>query len=243
LPSRHIQGSNFVGFIFTIGAISFLGHLAQSGLIQKDEINLQNFLADLEKVKKDETQANLIFAGITRSWAKHIHGSYTSKLESSAIALENAVNRGDFEEVRKVISEVGKFLSEEKVNHPTSQRMLLEEIDERCQNWQGLIEFEIVSNILLENVVGVSVQQVGNCVEEAILNASRHGGCAWIGIEIVNTETLFQIFIKDDGKGLTNHTRGFGSSIFTEATNGQWDIWRDNSRELTVLQLNFRKIP
>ena len=243
LPARHIQGSNFVSFIFTIGAISFLGHLAQSGLLQKDEINLQKFLIDLEKVKKDETQANLIFAGITRDWAKHIHGSYTSKLESSAIALENAVTRGDFDEVAKVISEVGKFLKEEKPTQATSQKMLLDEIDERCQNWRGIIDFKIDSNILLENVVGVSVQQVGKCIEEAILNASRHGGCSWIGIEIVNTETLFQIFIKDDGKGFSNHSHGFGSSIFTEATNGQWDIWRDDSRQLTVLQLNFRKIP
>lgn len=243
LPARHIQNSNFISFIFTIGSISVLGHLAQSGLLQKEEINLQRFFIDLEKVRKEETEANLIFAGITRSWAKHIHGSYTSKLESSAIALENAVTRGDFEEVGEIISEVGKFLSEEKLNHPTSQKMLLDEIDERCENWAGIIEFEIISNILLENVVGVSVQQIGNCIEEAILNASRHGGCSWIGIEIVNTETLFQIFIKDDGKGFTNHTHGFGSSIFSEATNGQWDIWRDDSRQLTVLQLKFRKIP
>jgi anti-sigma regulatory factor (Ser/Thr protein kinase) len=86
----------------------------------------------------------------------------------------------------------------------------------------------------------VSIQQVGSCIEEAILNASRHGHCSWIGIEIVNTETLFQIFFKDNGSGFKTHNHGFGSKIFTEATNGQWDIWRDDLRALTVLQLNLR---
>lgn len=242
LPAHHVEKSNLLSFLFTIVSISILGHLAQAGLIQKEDFNTQNLVSDLQNIKRDETQATLIFVGITRDWAKHIHGSYTSKLESSALALESAVSRGDYEEIGEIISEVGQFLREERSNQPSSQKMLIDEIDERCENWRGLIDFEISSNILLDNIVGVSVQQVGNCIEEAILNASRHGGCNWIGIEIVNTETVFQIIFKDDGKGFAHHTHGFGSSIFTEATNGQWDIWRDESRGLTVLQLNFRKI-
>jgi hypothetical protein len=229
------------GFIIFVLSINFLGHLAQAGLLRGEDFRARSF-AEVEKVKDDEKEASLIFAGITRSWAQYIHGSFTSKLESSALALETALRENDFDEVEKAIAEVGNFLKAETTSQPMPQEVLLDEINERCRNWSSLIEFDIKSNIDREENVGVSIQQVGSCIEEAILNASRHGNCSWIGIEIVNTESLFQIIFQDDGKGFSTHEHGFGSRIFTEATNGQWDIWRDEPRGFTVLQLNFRKI-
>ena len=229
------------GFIIFVLSINFLGHLAQAGLLRGEDFRARSF-AEVEKVKDDEKEASLIFAGITRSWAQYIHGSFTSKLESSALALETALRENDFDEVEKAIAEVGNFLKAETTSQPMPQEVLLDEINERCRNWSSLIEFDIKSNIDREENVGVSIQQVGSCIEEAILNASRHGHCSWIGIEIVNTESLFQIIFQDDGKGFSTHEHGFGSRIFTEATNGQWDIWRDEPRGFTVLQLNFRKI-
>lgn len=241
LPSNHPRDSYAGGFIILVFAINFLGHLAQAGLLRGEDFRSRSYAA-VDDVKNVEKEASLIFAGITRSWAQYIHGSFTSKLESAALVLETALKENDFAEVEKAISEVGNFLKAEKISQPMPQTLLLDEIDERSRNWSSLIEFEITSNIDRESVVGVSIQQVGSCIEEAILNASRHGHCSWIGIEIVNTETLFQIIFKDNGSGFKTHNQGFGSEIFTEATNGQWDIWRDDLRALTVLQLNFRKI-
>ena len=241
LPSNSPRFSNAGGFIILVLSINFLGHLAQAGLLRGEDFRSRTYAA-VDEVKNDEKEASLIFAGITRSWAQYIHGSFTSKLESAALALETALKENDFAEVERAISEVGTFLKAEKISQPMPQALLLDEIDDRCRNWSSLIEFDVTSNIDRESVVGVSIQQVGSCIEEAILNASRHGHCSWIGIEIVNTETLFQIIFKDNGSGFNTHNHGFGSKIFTEATNGQWDIWRDDLRALTVLQLNFRKI-
>ena len=241
LPSNTPERLYPVGFIILVLAINCLGHLAQAGLIQNDDLSAR-FMAPVDKIKEDEKEASLVLVGITRNWARYIHGSFTSKLESSALALETALKANDFGEVEKAISEVTNFLKEERISQPMPQEILLDEIQERCKNWDGLIEFDITSNIDRENIVGVSVQQVGSCIEEAILNASRHGQCSWIGIEIINTQALFQIIFKDNGRGFTSHQHGFGSRIFTEATYGQWDIWRDETRGFTILQLNFRKI-
>ncbi len=228
-------------FVILVLAVNFLGHLAQAGLLKEEDFRTSSLLT-VELLKQDEKEASLIFAGITRNWARHIHGTFTSKLESSALALETALRENDFAEIEKAITEVGSFLKSGEISLPAPQEVILDEINERCSNWNGLIEFEIKSNIDRDSDVGVSTRKVGLCIEEAILNASRHGDCSWIGIEILNTVTLFTIIFKDNGSGFKTHTQGFGSEIFTEATDGQWDIWRDERRNFTVLQLNFRKI-
>jgi signal transduction histidine kinase len=241
LPTNNPEQLYPVGFIILILSINFLGHLAQAGLLKGEDIQARTS-ASVEKIIEQEKQASSTFVDITRNWAQYIHGSFTSKLESSALALETALRENDFAEVEKAIAEVVSFLRSENIAQPMPQDVLLDEINERCKNWNSLIEFDIQANINREDIVGVSIQQVGSCIEEAILNASRHGNCTWIGIEILNTDTLFSIIFKDNGSGFTSHNQGFGSQIFTEATHGQWDLWRDERRQFTVLHLNFRKI-
>ena len=241
LPTNNPEQLYPVGFIILILSINFLGHLAQAGLLKGEDIQARTS-ASVEKIIEQEKQASSTFVDITRNWAQYIHGSFTSKLESSALALETALRENDFAEVEKAIAEVGSFLRSENIAQPMPQDVLLDEINERCKNWNSLIEFDIQANINREDIVGVSIQQVGSCIEEAILNASRHGNCTWIGIEILNTDSLFTIIFKDNGSGFTSHNQGFGSQIFTEATHGQWDLWRDERRQYTVLHLNFRKI-
>jgi len=242
LPANDPEQLYPLGFIILILSINFLGHLAQAGLLKGEDIHA-HASASVENLIEEEKQASSTFVDITRNWAKYIHGSFTSKLESSALALETALRENDFAEVERAIAEVGSFLRSENITQPMPQDVLLDEINERCKNWVGIIEFEIDANINREDEVGVSIHQVGTCIEEAILNASRHGNCSWIGIEIVNTELLFTIIFRDNGGGFTSHKQGFGSQIFHEATNGQWELWRDERRQLTVLHLNFRKIP
>lgn len=241
LPTNNPEQLYPVGFAILILSINFLGHLAQAGLLKGEDIPARTS-ASVEKIIEQEKQASSTFVDITRNWAQYIHGSFTSKLESSALALETALRENDFAEVEKAIAEVGSFLRSENIAQPMPQDVLLDEINERCKNWSSLIEFDIQANINREDIVGVSIQQVGSCIEEAILNASRHGNCTWIGIEILNTDSLFTIIFKDNGSGFTSHNQGFGSQIFTEATHGQWDLWRDERRQFTVLHLNFRKI-
>lgn len=241
LPTNNPEQLYPVGFAILILSINFLGHLAQAGLLKGEDIPARTS-ASVEKIIEQEKEASSTFVDITRNWAQYIHGSFTSKLESSALALETALRENDFAEVEKAIAEVGSFLRSENIAQPMPQDVLLDEINERCKNWSSLIEFDIQANINREDIVGVSIQQVGSCIEEAILNASRHGNCTWIGIEILNTDSLFTIIFKDNGSGFTSHNQGFGSQIFTEATHGQWDLWRDERRQFTVLHLNFRKI-
>lgn len=241
LPTNNVEHFYPGAFLILVLAVNFLGHLAQAGLLKEDDFRACS-LETVELIKQGEKEATLMFAGITRNWARYIHGSYTSKLESSALALETALRDNDFAEVERAITEVGNFLKAKEIYQPMPQDVLIDEINERCKNWAGLIEFEIDANIDRQDDVGVSIHQVGTCIEEAILNASRHGNCSWIGIEIVNTELLFTIIFKDNGVGFTSNQKGFGSQIFTEATDGQWELWRDERRKLTVLHLNFRKI-
>jgi glucose-6-phosphate-specific signal transduction histidine kinase len=89
--------------------------------------------------------------------------------------------------------------------------------------------------------VAASIKDVGDCVEEAILNAVRHGDCSAIDIQILEKDTTVSMVITNDGRGFSNKPRGFGSSIYEEVTRGDWKLWRDEKNKSTILELNFAK--
>jgi two-component sensor histidine kinase len=86
-----------------------------------------------------------------------------------------------------------------------------------------------------------SIRDVGDCVEEALLNAVRHGDCTLVEIEISEKESYLSLVITNDGVGFSNKPQGFGSSIYEEATRGDWKLWRDEKSKRTILELNFAK--
>jgi glucose-6-phosphate-specific signal transduction histidine kinase len=69
----------------------------------------------------------------------------------------------------------------------------------------------------------------------------RHGDCSSIDIEICEKDTKISLLIKDNGVGFSKKVRGFGSSIYEEATAGDWELWRDEKNQATFLELNFEK--
>jgi two-component sensor histidine kinase len=90
--------------------------------------------------------------------------------------------------------------------------------------------------------VSASIKDVGDCIEEAVLNAVRHGDCSAIDIEVSDLASSISIQIRDNGRGFSGKPSGFGSTIYEEATLGDWKLWRDEKNKSTILELNFAKM-
>ena len=231
---------NQAGFIILIIAVTALGHLAQAGLLQFEDFRLGS-IRELSEIKRSEDEVNLLFLQITRVWARHIHGSITSKLESVAIEIENALKDDDLQAVGRAFERVNQYLKIESVVKRASQEILLDEVHEHVTAWQGLIRIEIKSDISNETIVNVSVREIGLCVEEAILNAIRHGDCSEMQIEILDSSSRIRIVCSDNGVGFVGQPKGFGTQIYDQATAGKWSLKRDTLKDLTVLTLDFAK--
>jgi hypothetical protein len=240
LPHNDPKLGNHIAYLVVVITVTCLGHIAQAGILKESELRASS-LKDLMELKNTEKEQNAEFSKITRDWAKYIHGNYTTKLESAALAIEAAIFSEDSEAAERAIVEVEKTLKSESTRSASNPQILLDEVQDRCANWQGLILINIQNEVHTDTSVIASIKDVGDCVEEAVLNAVRHGDCSAIDIHILEREANISVVITNNGKGFSDKPRGFGSSIFEEATRGDWKLWRDEKNKSTILELNFAK--
>jgi signal transduction histidine kinase len=240
IPGNDPKLENHIAYAFVVITVTCLGHIAQTGILKVEELRTRS-LKDLIDLKSSEKEQNAEFSKITRDWAKHIHGNYTTKLESAALAIEAAISSEDAEATEQAIREVERTLKMDSTRTLSNPKVLIEEVRDRCANWHGLIKIEIQNEVRGDIAVAASIKDVGDCVEEAILNAVRHGDCSVIEIGITETPVSLSLVITNNGLGFTNKPRGFGSSIYEEATQGDWKLWRDEKNKSTILELNFAK--
>jgi hypothetical protein len=59
--------------------------------------------------------------------------------EAAALAIETAIAAEDPEATEQAISEVEKTLKLDTSRSVSNPRVLIEEVRDRCTNWQGLI--------------------------------------------------------------------------------------------------------
>jgi hypothetical protein len=241
IPGNTPKVANHIAYFFVVIVITCLGHIAQAGILKESELR-DLFNKDLSELKSDEKEQNAEFSKITRDWAKYIHGTYTTKLEVAALAIESAISSDDSDAIERAIIEVERTLKLDATRAFSNPQILIKEIQDRSANWQGLISVTIRDQVDSDISIAVSIKDVGDCIEEAILNAVRHGDCSAIDIQVLERDSKVSLIITDDGVGFSNKVRGFGSSIYEEVTAGDWELWRDQKNETTFLELNFTKV-
>lgn len=239
LPTEE-QLTRFGAFGLLILVVTISGHFAQAGLLRFTDFRLES-VDNLSKVRIDEREVNLLFLQITKDWASYIHGSITSKLESAAIEIEKALEEEDYEAIAKAMDRVNQYLKSESTTKLSSEKILLDEINEKIRVWDGLVDIEVTSNIARDETVNVSIRDVGVCIEEAILNSTRHGDCSSMKIEIIDTPSTFRVICSDDGVGFNGTPTGLGTEIFSHATQGAWELTRNTTSSKTILTLDFPK--
>jgi hypothetical protein len=240
IPYNDPKLGNHIAYVVVVITVTCLGHIAQAGILKEEELRTSS-TKELLDLKSSEREQNAEFSKITRDWAKYIHGNYTTKLESAALAIEAAITIDDAEATEHAISEVEKTLKLDSTRSISTPLILIEEVQDRCANWQGLIDISIDNQIPVDIAIAASVKDVGDCVEEAVLNAVRHGDCSVIKIDISDHANSISIQIQDNGRGFSGAPRGFGSSIYEESTKGDWKLWRDEKNKATILELIFAK--
>ena len=174
-----------------------------------------------------------------------LHGKVQSQLHACAMAIEQAVVRGDTQAIVSNLAIARKILFEEVLDEmrgelPTQGAKWENEVARKIQLWEGLVSISLVTlgdEVLFDAMVAV---KAGRVIEEAIANAVRHGKAHHIDIRISASRESLEIEVCDDGtpaatsdSGALATTRGVGVALISACTDGNWSLRREgNSTKL-----------
>ncbi len=214
----------FPGFFiwaFMMG-VAFVLSFTKFALSTQDEV-LSGLATQYRKDKAALNIANLEIARVSRTWAKHIHGTMQSRLIAVSNLLEQSATSSNLQERHQAIIAAQNILDEKIELEEVRDRDLQGEIEYRYKLWEGILDFTVDCSVRTD-LPTVDIAKVGQVMEEVIVNALHHGDASNIAMtfHLVGENQLECTFI-DDGKGVSqNSHRGMGSALFDEISTGNW---------------------
>lgn len=221
---------NFYALYAIMVAVTALAlNVVQSTFLSSIELrnNLKNTLqsqAIEESVISDE------ITRVSEKWAKHIHGRLQSDLVIQAHRLQKAQEKQDATEIESSIENILSILRNPEHGLDLPKPSFQGELQKREDLWSALIDVQIKSSLIDDEVRLVETIAVGECVEELISNAVRHGHANRIDIEISRGELQsILVSVVDDGIGITSPKPGLGFHLFDHLSRGNWVTGRDEA--------------
>jgi signal transduction histidine kinase len=146
----------------------------------------------------------------------------------------------DAQKVDSLISQILEILRNPEVDLERKPNNIHLEISSKSALWGGLVEIHQNVSVAEGSISPSLVNQISDCVEEAISNAVRHGKASVISIYLQEgTLGRLVLTVTDNGQLDSTPVGGFGFRIYQEASQGNWSVKRDKASDLTMLEVNF----
>ncbi|MCX6432046.1 MAG: hypothetical protein NTX29_04415 [Actinobacteria bacterium] len=193
---------------------------------------------DTELVHQQYVNAEILRE--SRRWATYLHGQVQSRFLAAALVLEAAQASGDPAEQTEALRIAAKVIGDIDMAPQVTVRTLMEELEFRTGLWAGLVRVTLNLPDPLTPPASVSIEAVGEVLEEGISNAYRHGRARSISVTYgPSTEGGHDLVISDDGIGPQGSRQGLGSMLLTETSGGHWALARDEARNCTILRVHL----
>jgi signal transduction histidine kinase len=101
---------------------------------------------------------------------------------------------------------------------------LAQRLEDLVTRWAGFIALDVAVDDVARGLVGTDRDRVGQVVEEAIVNAVRHGLASSAQIVIAISDRGVEVKVTDDGIGPRDGRPGLGSTFFDLASAGAWSL-------------------
>lgn len=221
---------NFYGLYIIMVAVTALTlNLIQSTFLSS--IELRNNLKDTLRLQSlEERVISNEITRVSEKWAKHIHGRLQSDLVIQAHRLQKAQEISDSSGIESSIEQILSILRNPEDGFDVPKPSFQGELQKREDLWSALIEVVIESSLVDGEVRLVETLAVGECVEELISNAVRHGKANSMEIKIKREEPqTILVSAVDDGVGMAAPKPGLGFHLFDHLSKGNWDTARDET--------------
>lgn len=216
--------------LFIIGAMLFS--------IQNDQGFAFQFLGDIIKKGELETLLKQTQSGNTDSqFAQYVHAEVQSQLLACKLLLLKAAE-SDFKFFPPdITAQIVERM--EKIKQPYQRpaaKVTSKRLPEIAQSWQGLaeIEYELIPEFTEFHSQSEITSQL---IEEAVVNAIRHGKASQISIKAKASGSSVSVFVRDNGvMQLAKTNSGLGTILLNTFTES-WSLEREGDQTLLTFSV------
>jgi hypothetical protein len=216
--------------LFIIGAMLFS--------IQNDQGFAFQFLSDIIKKGELENLLKQTQSGNTDSqFAQYVHAEVQSQLLACKLLLLKAAE-SDFKLFPPdITAQIVERM--EKIKQPYQRpaaKVTSKRLPEIAQTWQGLaeIEYELIPEFSQFHSQSEITSQL---IEEAVVNAIRHGKATKISIEAKASGSLISVFVRDNGSmQMAKANSGLGTILLNTFTES-WSLQREGDQSLLTFSV------
>jgi hypothetical protein len=216
--------------LFVVGAMLFS--------IQNDQGFAFQFLSDIIKKGELENLLKQTQSGNTDSrFAQYVHAEVQSQLLACKLLLLKAAE-SDFKLFPPdITAQIVERM--EKIKQPYQRpaaKVTSKRLPEIAQSWQGLaeIEYELIPEFAEFHSQSEITSQL---IEEAVVNAIRHGKATKISIEAKAAGSLISVFVRDNGSmQMAKASSGLGTILLNTFTES-WSLQREGDQSLLTFSV------
>ena len=226
---------------YVLSAVSQIALFIIGGMlfsIQNDQGFAFQFLSDIIKKGELETLLKHTQSGNTDSqFAQYVHAEVQSQLLACKLLLLKAAE-SDFELFPPdITAQIVERM--EKIKQPYQRpaaKVTSKRLPEIAQSWQGLaeIEYELIPEFSEFHSQSEITSQL---IEEAVVNAIRHGKASKISIKATTSGSSISVFVRDNGvMQMAQASSGLGTILLNTFTQS-WSLQREGDQSLLTFSV------
>jgi len=216
--------------LFIIGGMLFS--------IQNDQGFAFQFLSDIIKKGELENLLKQTQSGNTDSqFAQYVHAEVQSQLLACKLLLLKAAESDFALFPPDVTAQIVERM--EKIKQPYQRpaaKVTSKRLPEIAQSWQGLaeIEYELIPEFTEFHSQSEITSQL---IEEAVVNAIRHGKASKISIKATAGNSSISVFVRDNGSmQMGKASSGLGTILLNTFTES-WSLEREGDQSLLTFSV------
>ena len=158
-----------------------------------------------------------------RRVATRLHGDLQGQMIATARRIEQYA--GDGGAVERELALLDGLLAGFAVERTGSEQgTLVDRLDSLAGRWRGFLDLIVELDEGAEVLVGEDADRVEGIVEEAVVNAMRHGLATLARVGVTTEPALITVTVTDDGIGPRDGRPGLGAMFFGLASQGAWAL-------------------
>lgn len=228
-------GAIVIAFVVAVVLISFVGQLNDSRryIIASLEDDIVQ-----EQVENEAKRAEIELA--LRDLGQVLHGPVQARLLACAAGIEQASALNDSDALAEALREGISALEYTKAHPESRVQSLASALDAALEGWRAFCDINLHLSAGLGDRTDLSV--VVRVVEEAVVNAYRHGHATVIDIDVSDAGESIGVTVRDDGDGPVEKPAGLGMRIFEESTSGAFSLQREGEWTMLQAQIVAKKV-
>ena len=234
--SMSVMISGYVISAFTAIALFIVGAMLFS--IQNDQGFAFQFLSDIIKKGELENLLKQTQSGNTDSqFAQYVHAEVQSQLLACKLLLLKAAE-SDFKLFPPdITAQIVERM--EKIKQPYQRpaaKVTSKRLPEIAQSWQGLaeIEYELIPEFTEFHSQSEITSQL---IEEAVVNAIRHGKASKISIKATTSNSSISVFVRDNGSMQKAQASSGLGTILLNTFAESWSLEREGNQSLLTFSV------